>query len=255
MDRYVNSYRVKFYNALKNDTNHLLNKVEQNGIHSINSFMFSEPVSKTLYNLYAEIGAREARRSYNVSKKDFIDWIAELFKYIGENFYNKGTLRIVDTTKKMILAYYEKYFVGEKTIAEVVREIRQDANFDKELKNRAEMIARTEVGKAVHSGRMVGADNSPFVQEKIWISVKDKRTRGNPITGAKNKTDHWHMDGQVVSLDNKFYDSKSGHFLEHPHDPKGKAEDVINCRCQFATRSKRDENGRLIRKQRLTVNV
>jgi uncharacterized protein with gpF-like domain len=253
--RYKVKYRAKVYKALKADVEHLFARMESSGINSINSFVISQDVSNVLIRIYSEVGASEARRSYNVSRKDFIDWVKLIFDYLGSYFYNKGTLRIVETTKKMILHYYEKYFNGERTMAEIVREIKKDESFTKELKGRAEMIARTEVGKAVHSGRMVGADKSPFVQEKIWISVKDKRSRQGGYSKLKPKPDHWHLDGQVVSLDMKFIDPTNGHKLEHPHDPEGKAEDVINCRCTYATRSKRDENGRLIRKQRLLNSI
>ena len=114
--------------------------------------------------------------------------------------------------------------------------------------NRADLIARTEVGRAIHAGTFVGADKSPFQKQKMWVAAKDNRTRGNPANGQKDKADHWHLDGQTVDFNDKFVDIRSGSQLDHPHDPQAKAVDVIRCRCTFVVINKRDANGNLIRK-------
>jgi uncharacterized protein with gpF-like domain len=115
-------------------------------------------------------------------------------------------------------------------------------------RNRAEVIARTEVGRAIHAGTYVGADESPFQKQKEWIAAQDDRTRGNPFNGERDKADHWNLDGQVVDFNAKFIDTRNGVQMNHPHDPEAPANEVIQCRCTYAVTNKRDSNGRLIRK-------
>jgi uncharacterized protein with gpF-like domain len=115
-------------------------------------------------------------------------------------------------------------------------------------RNRAELIARTETGKAIHAGTYVGADKSPFQKEKVWIAAQDNRTRGNPFDGQRDHADHYRMDGQTVDFNDKFIDQRSGVEMNHPHDPEAPAKDVIQCRCTYAVVNKRDSQGRLIRK-------
>jgi hypothetical protein len=63
-----------------------------------------------------------------------------------------------------------------------------------------------------------------------------------------DKKDHYHMDGQIVELGQKFTEPLTGEQIDHPSAPGGSAGMVINCRCTYAVIPKRDENGRLIKK-------
>ncbi len=61
--------------------------------------------------------------------------------------------------------------------------------------------------------------------EKEWIATKDKRTRRRP----KNAFDHAVMDGKMVDLNAPF--EVQGDKLMFPGDPRGKAANIIQCRC------------------------
>lgn len=85
---------------------------------------------------------------------------------------------------------------------------------------RTKTIVRTEAGRIhtratmdmAHEARSKGADVL-----KKWISVLDGSTRPS----------HQRMDGEIRELDEPFSNG-----LQHPKARGGKAEEVINCRCE-----------------------
>ncbi len=91
---------------------------------------------------------------------------------------------------------------------------------------RAERIARTEVTAAFNSATLraahAEADLFDVQLEKVWIASMDARTRKS----------HFAADGQRVALDAEF--RVGGKRLRFPGDPRGPAEEVINCRCSFS---------------------
>lgn len=257
--KYINKYSTKFYNALQSDMSDFkqaLRDGDQSARRFINNLLFSDRISNTLNQLLREIGVKYARTNYDTLRKEkqfntSEEWIQLILDYLGTNFYNQGVLQIVKTSRKMMLDILELgnregwgYDDYSKYISENVPGLNR---------NRADMIARTEVGRAIHAGSYVGADKSPFEKQKMWVAAKDNRTRGNPFNGQKDKADHWHLDGQAVDFNQPFIDTRSGNQLDHPHDPQAPAADVIRCRCTFVITNKRDANGRLIRKQGITI--
>jgi hypothetical protein len=256
--RIIKRYNKAFYSDLRADLNLFAEAVERGqGEGYAQSFLFSQRVFQTMRQLYGTIGVRYARRAFNdrttvkalTTGPGIQEWIDLILQYLGNEFYNKGVLKISNTTKMMMLDIINKGFQEGWGALKTADYIRNNPEIDLELRNRAETIARTETGRAIHSGTFVGADKSPFVKVKEWISARDSRTRGNPITSFQSKADHWDMSGQVVEFNQKFTDPKSGSKLEHPHDPKAGAADVINCRCTFAVLTKKNEQGKPIRKQ------
>jgi Phage Mu protein F like protein len=90
--------------------------------------------------------------------------------------------------------------------------------------SRAITVARTESLAAVNAGAYAGAlrdaerrgDPAPF---KVWLSTMDPRTRPT----------HREADGQRTLLSSPFI--VGGAQLQFPGDPRGPAQEVINCRC------------------------
>ena len=253
--KYITKYQKRFYNALQSDMQGFQNALrnsKQDARRYVNNLLFSDGISGAMAALIREVGVRYARSNYNtlIKEKQFNtseEWIQLIMDYLGTNFYNNGVLQIVKTSRTMMLDILElgnREGWGYSDYAQYISQNVPGLN-----RNRADMIARTEVGRAIHAGTFVGADKSPFEKQKMWVAAKDNRTRGNPINGQKDKADHWHLDGQTVDFNDKFVDRRSGTELEHPHDPQAGAVDVIRCRCTFAIVNKRDANGRLIRKQ------
>lgn len=90
-------------------------------------------------------------------------------------------------------------------------------------KRRAETVARTEAtgafNGATHSAAHVAQTVLGIELDKVWVATIDGRTR---------KT-HFAADGQRRGLDGEFKIGRSR--LRWPGDPRGAAEEVINCRC------------------------
>lgn len=90
--------------------------------------------------------------------------------------------------------------------------------------NRATVVARTETMGAVNAAAYLGAvrdaeergDPAPF---KLWLATEDTRTRPT----------HREADGQRTLLTEPF--RVGGAQLMFPGDPRGPAQEVIQCRC------------------------
>ena len=92
--------------------------------------------------------------------------------------------------------------------------------------SRARTIARTEISNAVNGGRFqtLGENGVKTIE---WIATLD---------GHARKT-HEARDGEVIDYGQTFSGPGS---LRYPGDTDGPAEEVINCRCTFASAFRRD---------------
>jgi hypothetical protein len=248
-NRIIKTYQKRFYVALQADARDFLAAYQQgNGQSFINNFLVSPRITAILQQLIEIVGSKYARMTYNGlrNEKALSDWFYEIMAYLGQNFYDKGVFQIVKTSRAIFtdalnLGVQEGW--GYREMARYVREKVSGIN-----KYRSEMIARTEVARAIHSGTYVGADKSPYEKQKVWISAIDKRTRRNPKLNPE-KADHVRLHGQTVDFNQTFIDPSNGVQMLHPHDPESPASEIINCRCTYAVTNKRDSEGRLIRKQ------
>jgi F like protein len=116
---------------------------------------------------------------------------------------------------------------GESTraIADKINRI-LDVSGSENWRNRAQVIAVTEVNGALNAGWFGGAvtQQSQLGQPlaKKWIATHDSHTRH----------DHRQADGQIVPLLSPFIVGDSP--LLYPGDKAGPPEQVINCRCTAA---------------------
>lgn len=159
----------------------------------------------TVGRVYAVPSVREWQMQYlgevrnrmvNTPSTVFRDIAADLNQGIGKG---EG----IDTLRKRVQAFL-------------------DAGLD-DWSRRAETVARTEATGAFN-GATLAANHARqelfgIVLEKVWVATIDSRTR---------KT-HFAADGQRRALDAPFRVGKSN--LRYPGDPRGRAEEVINCRC------------------------
>lgn len=254
-NRYVEIYKVKFYNALMSDVKKFENAIIENGLQGGRSFAYSlilnEQLTRTMYELIATVGVKYAKENYQSLRSEkgmgrSIQWLQRILNYLGQHFYDKGIFQIVKTTRNLFIDVLNLAMDKGWGVRDIVKHIRE--TIPEINKRRAEVIARTELNTAIHSGTYVGADASPYEKEKIWISAQDSRTRTNPLNNSK-KADHIELDGQRVDFNKMFKDESNGHELLHPGDRvNGQAVDVINCRCTYSTVNKRGADGRLVRK-------
>lgn len=108
-------------------------------------------------------------------------------------------------------------------------------------------IARTETTAAANYGALKAGDSVQILQEKVWITNEDERTRR---FSEGDKFDHAIMDGIQLPKNTPF--EQRGVSLQFPGDPNAQpsgqasAGMVINCRCSVQMVPVRDRNGRLI---------
>lgn len=257
--KYIAKYRTKFFNALQSDSRKFLAAFQESpqaARRFTNDLIVSPQITNTLNQIVREVGVKYARENFNSLRKEkrlgtYLEWIQAIMEYLGLNFYDKGVFQIVKTSREYFVEALNKAIEGGWGYYEMSRYIENElAGINR---NRAEVIARTEVGRAIHSGSYVGADKSPFVKQKQWISARDNRTRRNPEF-KPTRADHLRLDGKVVPFEQPFIDETTGDKLMFPNDPEAKAAQTIQCRCTIAFSNLRDANGRLIRKENFTAN-
>lgn len=95
--------------------------------------------------------------------------------------------------------------------------------------NRATVVARTEVQAAINAGSLAGAGQQQIdtgrQMVKVWLAI-DQPGRTRPA--------HLKADGQEQPLTTPFIVDNEP--LQFPGDPRGSAENVIQCRCSLTFR-------------------
>jgi hypothetical protein len=242
----LKTYSPKFKKELQRQVDTYCDTQDLNAISD-------KKIKKTIQNLHIAMGVKMAQISEkNVSKsvkgyygpEEFKSKQTDLFTYLmlaylEQKGLDKVAKEITQTTKNQIQQYLMKSVEEGLTMQETIKLLRTAGITD----YRAEMIARTETGKAANYGSMIGTAATGLVTMKEWIATKDARTRRVP----PDSFDHYHMDGIKVAYDEKFnVKTKYGGFEQmlHPCDPSGSAGDVINCRCTLGYEAVRGENGK-----------
>ena len=242
----LKTYSPKFKKELQRQVDTYCDTQDLNAISD-------KKIKKTIQNLHIAMGVKMAQiAEKNVSKsvkgyygpEEFKSKQTDLFTYLmlaylEQKGLNRVAKEITQTTKNQIQQYLMKSVEEGLTMQETIKLLRTAGITD----YRAEMIARTETGKAANYGSMIGTAATGLVTMKEWIATKDARTRRVP----PDSFDHFHMDGIKVAYDEKFnVKTKYGGFEQmlHPCDPSGSAGDVINCRCTLGYEAVRGEDGK-----------
>jgi hypothetical protein len=242
----IKTYSPKFKKELQRQVDTYCDTQDLNAISD-------KKIKKTIQNLHIAMGVKMAQISEkNVSKsvkgyygpEEFKSKQTDLFTYLmlaylEQKGLDKVAKEITQTTKNQIQQYLMKSVEEGLTMQETIKLLRTAGITD----YRAEMIARTETGKAANYGSMIGTAATGLVTMKEWIATRDARTRRVP----PDSFDHFHMDGIKVAYDEKFnVKTKYGGFEQmlHPCDPSGSAGDVINCRCTLGYEAVRGEDGK-----------
>ena len=210
----------------------------------INTNISESQIKKMFIEVYTAIGINYGNRINNTLEKTFkanILFNDVLLEQILLFLSNEGGIKIVSVRntliESLILAIKES-LKENATVIEIQNAIyniaRKSGTF---YKWQALRIARTETTSASGLAAFETARQSNLVMTKEWISAKDNRTR----------RDHIIENGQVVDLEEPFI-MADGSKLLYPGDTKGRASQVINCRCTIGFKAKRDSEGMLIRK-------
>lgn len=130
--------------------------------------------------------------------------------------------QVLDTTYEQIQDALNEGVRAGESIDDIAKRIR--GVFEQASKNRATVIARTEVISAYNGSAVLGASQLPndVVAAQEWIATRDGRTRSA----------HAAVDGQVVPIGTAF--DVGGDQLAYPGDPSGRARNTVQCRCAVA---------------------
>ena len=245
----LKQYSPKFKKELQNQVNTYCRTLDYNAISD-------KAIKKTIQKLHLAMGVKMAQISSKVVKRS-VKGIYEalevksvetdlfaytILQYLQTQGLDQLATDITNTTKDQIRRYLVQSAEQNLTLPETIVLLRGVGITD----YRAELIARTETGRAANIGSMVGATSTGLVTVKEWIAAKDNRTRRIP----RDQFDHLNMDGTKIPMDATFkLQNKKGGFdlMLHPCDSSGSAADVCNCRCTLGYEAQRDKNGKLLK--------
>lgn len=243
-------YERKAYRIIQRHVKEILTNIPTNNVTRstyellISGNITDLQVKNMFIDIYTTIGLNYGNKVKKSLEKDikanilFNDVLLEqLLLFLS----NEGGVKIVSVRETLIESVIEavKKQLGENaTVIDIQNAIYNVVKRSQSFyKWQALRIARTETTSASGLAAFETARQSNLVMTKEWISATDNRTR----------RDHIIENGQIVDLEEPFV-MADGSSLLYPGDTKGKASQVINCRCTISFKGKRDENGMLIRK-------
>jgi hypothetical protein len=246
----LKQYSPKFKKELQNQVNTYCRTLDYNKISD-------KALKKTIYKLHLAMGTKMALISEKAVKRsvkgvyvpmEFKSAKTDAFQYaIIQVLQNDGldqlAADITNTTKEQIRRFLIQSAEQNLTLPQTIALLRTSGITD----YRAELIARTETGRAANIGSMVGATSTGLVTIKEWIAARDNRTRREP----RDHTDHLIMDGTKLPMEKQFQvpNNQVGlgyELMDHPCDSKASAANVCNCRCTLGYEAVRGANGKLL---------
>jgi hypothetical protein len=242
LDHFELKHVGKIYSALRKHVSSYTSAIKTQGINAgryvISVTLFNDHLNDPISKLYIDAGltaARKVRAELRLEQQKRFGYNDELVKsileYLNQYILDKLVRPVSKTTRDWVLSVIDKGIEEGKGAYEIAKEI-EGSDF---LKFQAIRIVRTETVRATNVGALKAAETSPFEVVKEWIAAHDNRTRHS----------HRLVDGQVQDMAGRFSNG-----LMQPGDPEAPAREVVSCRCTLAIIAKRDEDGRLIRRQR-----
>jgi len=257
---YENKYKKMYYSWLLSVNNSAANAYANGSM----AYDIQHAKLTAIYTkLYNDVTINEAEIQWNQfddpkpkQQKDLIDVFASVFtpntndvpinlwrSLLGDFLTVRiaGRIAMVEqTTRERIAVLIERGIAEGLGAREVAKTIRDDKDFNK---NRSLTIARTETVTSANQGKYMAALSSPYVKLKKWLAFADKRTRPTHLDM---------LNRPFVEMDQLFFlqNMKTGALesARYPCDSTLSAGNSCNCRCIVVFENKKDENGRLIRK-------
>ena len=237
-----NAYEGKFASLFRITLNRqfreLAEKVNEQNYNSrlLLDTIKPDAIWKRYEQLYTLVGADFARDQYNRLKGNDPDLLTKeedvWYNYLRHYVKNRLWKRIesvnqtsVETAGRIIndvLSQTVSEGLGAYETATRIRKglIEEGIKYNQW---RALRIARTEIMTASNIGSMEGAKATGEALEKFWIATYDSRTRDT----------HLAVEAQNPKMMNETF-QVGAYQMQHPGDPAGGAEEVINCRCAIA---------------------
>ena len=241
--RYERRYEKQIYAALKKQLQPYLDAIKQ-APANINQFdlITPAPLADVLESLYVTAGVAYAEAMYNaiqppskVTKEILRASWRDFMRRFAVNQLSSTLIIINNTSVEVVKRIVLPALAEGKGILDIAKSLKD--SIQGISKNRAKLIARTEMVKATNTAAMQSAATSDFMYEKKWVPASDQRTR----------PDHLAMlNSAWIPFDAKF--TVGGEQMDRPGDPSAPASQVCNCRCKVVFRLMRDVDGLAIRK-------
>ena len=254
--QYENIARIKLVKEFRKLSNNIpfnfLTKDNYNIL--IRTSIKEEEIISLYYGIYKEIGlihGKRVGRQINKQIKEFtVDAFTSVFERDLLGWLYSNSLSRVQSVQQGLIQYLQEFIskgvADNLTIDEIARDMQKLINRRDFYRWQSLRIARTETTAAANYSATIVSETSGIVNQKIWISSQDARTRRMP----EAEFNHLVMNGVRVEEKEMFkVPSKFGiEELRFAGDPKGSASNVINCRCNTTLVPKKDANGRFIRR-------
>ena len=185
---------------------------------------------QTYYNTLKEAGLKHGQQVKRAPIGFNEEFINSILAYFNTQLLTEATIPITETTQEWIRRELTRGINEGLGIDEIVRGIIQSPI----TRRRAELISRTEVMRASNLGEQIGVDKTGLDTKKVWIAIRDKRTRH----------DHALVDNSIVADGEPF--NVGGWSMQRPGDPideqgnKVPASEICNCRCTIGRKVNRD---------------
>jgi uncharacterized protein with gpF-like domain len=243
--RYEKRYEKQIFTALKKQMQPYLDAIKQ-ADGNINRFdlITPAPLADTLESLYVVAGTGYAEAMYNAiqpptkaTKEALRAGWRDFMRLFAVKNLPKTLIGISDTSQKIIRAIVLAGLNEGLGALEIATNIQQSISLI--FRNRAKLIARTEMVIATNVAAMESSKSSDFMYEKKWIPATDNRTRPDH---AEMRAKPWIPFNQDFVV--------GGYDMAQPGDSSknAPAEQICNCRCKVVFRIMRDVDGLPMRK-------
>jgi hypothetical protein len=202
------------------------------------------PLADVLENLFVVAGTAYADAMYNAiqpptkaTKEALRAGWRDFMRLFAVKNLPKTLINISDTSQKIIRNIVLGGLNEGLGTLEIARNIEESITVI--FRNRAKLIARTEMAVATNVAAMESSKSSDFMYEKKWIPATDNRTR----------PDHAAMLNKPwIPFDQDFV--VGGYDMAQPADSSknAPASQICNCRCKVVFRIMRDVDGLPMRK-------
>ena len=237
-DSYESKFASLFRITLNRQFRELAEKVNEQNYNSslLLDTINPDAIAKRYEQLYTTVGADFARDQYNSLKgvdpdlltKEEDAWFIFMKNYVKRRLWKRieaVNQTSVETAGRIINDVLEQTVTEGLGAYETATRIKKGLIEEGIKYNqwRALRIARTEIMTASNLGSMEGAKATGEALEKFWIPTYDSRSRDT----------HMAVESQNPKMMNETF-QVGAYQMQHPGDPAGGAEEVINCRCAIA---------------------
>lgn len=211
-------YQVEYQKALKTQVQSILEQLQSNEFETVSEYLaksYEDGFIGTMYNLQGQ----GVPLAMPLNQEQIVAAIQHETN-LSTDLYSAFDIK--DLQKK-IAGEISRGLATGQMYAEIARNI---SGYARISLNNAMRIARTEGHRIQCKASMDACDKAKSKGADVvkqWDASLDRKTRKS----------HRKVDGEIKELDEPFSNG-----LMYPGDPKGKASEVINCRCALLQRAR-----------------